>query len=252
MIDFKALYDEKEEYMDRRESRSYNAPRIALEVKYFKVPNLLAVLPADRTFHSVAEIGCATGEIIGTLSLTGVIRRVGFDLSPLNIKAAQQRFPEVEFKAEDFRSSGEKFDLVILSYISEHVPDDVGFLRDAASIAEIVLVNLPLEKCWSNTFRKYGPEDSSGHLRNYSLFDGLHLIEAAGLSVIQDTQKWAMESEYEPMRQALNERVLGARFSGTSAQQTMKALIYQICANWLWLRHKSFASNLFLSAKARV
>ena len=219
MTDFVALYDDKEEYILRRDPTSYDAQRIAMEVEHYKIPNLLEVLPQDFSYSSIVEIGCGTGEIIGTFPGPNVKRRVGFDISPLNIKAAQQRFPDVFFSAKDFRTSTEKFDLVIMSDILEHVPDDVEFLRDAARLGRLVVVNLPLEKSLQSAFRKYGPEDSSGHLRSYDLADGLQLFEDAGLTITAYRQKWIFESKYEQRRREFNKQVRGAEFSGSRWQQ---------------------------------
>ncbi|MBN1992353.1 MAG: class I SAM-dependent methyltransferase [Anaerolineae bacterium] len=248
MTDFATLYDELEEYVRRRDPASYNAQRIALEVAHYKIPNLLAVLPQNFSYRSIAEIGCATGEIIGAFPGTDVERRVGFDISPNNVQIAQQRFPEVTFIAGDFQRSTEKFDLVILSDILEHVPNDVEFLRAAAGLSQVVLVNLPLEKCLLFALRKYGPEDSSGHLRNYSLADGLKLFEAAGLTIINYQQKWSFESEYELYRQELNKRVWGTRFSGNILKRTVKTILYQLFSSSRWFRRITLSSNLFAAA----
>lgn len=248
MTDFATLYDEMEEYTLRRNPESYNAQRIALAVEHFKIPNLLEVLPENFAYSSIAEIGCATGEIIGTFPGADIKRRVGFDISPLNVRTAQQRFPEVTFIAGDFRSSVEKFDLVILSDILEHVSNDIEFLRDAARMGQVVLVNLPLEKCLLFALRKYGPDDSSGHLRNYSLADGLRLFEAASLTIINHHQKWSFESEYELYRQELNKHAWGTRFSGNVLKRTVKTILYQLFSSSRWFRRITLPSNLFAAA----
>jgi len=237
------------EYVLRRDPETYNAKRIALEVEHFKIPNLLAVLPENFAYRSVAEIGCATGELIGTFPRTDIQLQIGFDISPLNIHAAQQRFPWVTFRGGDFRSCTDEYDLVILSDILEHVPDDVDFLRAAAGMGKMVLVNLPLERCLMNSFRKYGPNDPSGHLRSYTLADGLRLFEQAGLSVINYTQRWSFESKYELLRQELNERMLGARFSGSLLTQMIKAAIFRFFMHFRGLGRRCFSSNLFAAAK---
>ena len=103
MIEFRTLYDDMEEYILRRDPESYNAQRIRLEIEYFKIPSLLEVLPNNFIYNSVAEIGCATGEIISTFPGPDIKQRVGFDISPLNIQAAKQRFPEVIFEKGDFQ-----------------------------------------------------------------------------------------------------------------------------------------------------
>lgn len=251
MVDFGSLYDTKEEYVLRRLEGSYNARRLELEVQHFKIPNLLKVLPKEFSYTSIAEIGCGTGEIIGTFPGENINRRVGFDISPLNISCARQRFRNVEFHDLDFRSWNEKFDLLILSDILEHVPDSVGFLKDASKLARLLLINLPLEKCLLCSFREYGPEDPSGHLTKFSMNDALEMFHAADLRIVKRSREWTMESRYETLRQKLNEEMTGKKFSGSAYIQTMKEIIYIISKKIIIVGRLLFASNLFVSAMGK-
>jgi len=248
MVDFRSLYDIKEEYVLRRLGGSYNVRRLELEVQYFKIPNLLKVLPKEFSYTSIAEIGCGTGEIIGTFPGENVNRRVGIDISPLNISCARKRFSDVEFHDLDFRSWNEKFDLLILSDILEHVPDGVGFLKDASKMARLLLINLPLEKCLLYSFRKYGPEDPSGHLKKFSMKDALQMFHAADLIIIKWSREWTMESKYETLRQELNEEITGKKFSGSEYILMAKGFIYVISKNIKIVGRLVFPSNLFVSA----
>jgi len=248
MVDFRSLYDSKEEYVLRRQEGSYNARRLELEVQHFKIPNLLKVLPKEYSYTSIAEIGCGTGEIIGAFPGGNVNRRVGFDISPLNISCARQRFRNVEFHDLDFRSWNEKFDLMILSDILEHVPDSVHFLMDASKMAKLLLVNLPLEKCLLYSFRKYGPKDPSGHLAKFSMKDALQMFHAADLRIVKWYRGWTMESRYETRRQELNEEMTGNKFSGSDYVQTMKGILFTVSNKITTVGRLVFPSNLFLSA----
>ncbi|MBC8056644.1 MAG: methyltransferase domain-containing protein, partial [Rhizobiales bacterium] len=203
-VDFSALYDDHPDYVARRQGGSFEQAQIDIEVRLFKLPNLLRLLPAERPPASVLEIGCATGELIAALPVAAGGRRLGIDISAENIAAARARFPAVDFRCGDFRAlRHEHFDAVVMSDVLEHVPDDAGFLRDAARLGGLVLVNLPLEDNWLNRNRRYGPDDVSGHLRRYSLADGLALVERAGLAVVAHAQVWIHETPAESARRAL-------------------------------------------------
>ncbi len=249
-VDFSALYDEHPDYVARRTAGSIEQAQVDLEVRLFKLPGLLGVLPAGRPLRRVLEIGCATGELIAAVPAA---QRVGLDISAANIAAARARFPQVEFHCGDFRDAGlAGFDAVIMSDVLEHVPDDAAFLRDAARLGELVLVNLPLEDNWLNDRRAYGPGDVSGHLRRYSLAQGLALFDRAGLELLAQAQVWIHETPAEAARRALRRERLGAAHAGGRAARLAKRLVFVTAATVPAFGRRLFASNLFAAARRRV
>jgi SAM-dependent methyltransferase len=251
-VDFSALYDEHPEYVARRGAGSMAQAQVDLEVRLFKLPGLMGVLPAGHRLGRVLEIGCATGELIAAIPVEPGGERVGVDISPANVAAARARFPQVEFFSGDFRQAPfSGFDAVVMSDVLEHVPDDVGFLRDAARLGRIVLVNLPLEDNWLNDRRAYGPDDASGHLRRYSLAQGLALFERAGLEVLAHRQVWVHETPTEPARRALRRERLGAEYSGRWPVALAKRAVFTTATAIRPLGRRLFASNLFAAARLR-
>jgi len=252
-VDFSALYDEHPEYVARRAGGSIEQAQVDIEVRLFKLPGLMGVLPAAQRLRRVLEIGCATGELIAAVPVEKGGQRVGLDISPANVAAAQARFPAVEFQYGDFRGAGLRgFDAVILSDVLEHVPDDAGFLRDAAALGDTVLVNLPLEDNWLNDRRAYGPDDVSGHLRRYSLADGLALFDRAGLDLLAYAQVWIHETPADAARRALRRERLGAATSGRWPVRLAKQLAFATAAAVPAFGRRLFASNLFAAARQRV
>lgn len=251
-VDFSALYDEHPEYIARRQGGSFEQAQIDIEVRLFKVPNLMALLPPGRLLGSSLEIGCATGELIAALPVRAGGRKVGMDISAENITAAQARFPDVAFRCGDFRDAPvERFDAVVMSDVLEHVPDDAEFLRDAAQLGELVLVNLPLEDNWLNRNRRYGPDDVSGHLRKYSLADSLALVARAGLEVVSHRQVWVHETTTEAARRALRRERLGAAFAGNRPARALRQAVFGAAGAVQPLGRRLFASNLFVAARVR-
>jgi len=252
-VDFSALYDEHPEYVARRGAGSLEQAQVDLEVRLFKLPGLMAVLPAGQRLRRVLEIGCATGELIAAVPVEPGGERVGLDISPANVAAARARFPDVAFHGGDFRDAGlAGFDAVIMSDVLEHVPDDVGFLRDAARLGDIVLVNLPLEDNWLNDRRAYGPDDASGHLRRYSLAQGLALFERAGLEVLSHAQVWVHETPTERARRALWRERLGSAYSGRWPVALAKRVVFATATAIRPIGRRLFASNLFAAARLRA
>ena len=249
-VDYSALYDEHPEYVARRAGGSIEQAQVDIEVRLFKLPQLLKVVPEGPAMRRVLEIGCATGELIAAFPAE---QRIGLDISAANVAAARVRFPTVEFHCGDFRAAGlQGFDAVIMSDVLEHVPDDEAFLRDAARLGKIVLVNLPLEDNWLNNGRAYGPDDVSGHLRRYSLADGLALFERAGLEVVHHTQVWVHETPTDAARRALRRERLGAAFSGSAPARLAKQLVFATATAVPALGRRLFASNLFAAARRRA
>jgi SAM-dependent methyltransferase len=251
-VDYSALYDAHPEYVARRASGSIEQALVSVEVRQFKLPGLMKVLPAGKRLKRVLEIGCATGELIAAVPIEAGGQRIGIDISPANVAAARARFPDVEFHCGDFRDAGfVGFDAVIISDVLEHVPDDVEFLHDAARLGDIVLVNLPLEDNWLNDRRPYGPDDVSGHLRRYSLTDGLGLFRRAGLEVHTHLQVWVHETPTDAARRALRSERLGAAYSGNAVERFTKQLVLAIAVAAPTLGRRLFASNLFAAVSAR-
>jgi SAM-dependent methyltransferase len=243
------LYDAHPDYIARRIPGSFEREQIDLEVRDFKLPNLLELLGPGVPPDSLLEIGCATGELIAAFPVCKGGRKVGIDISEENIRAARERFPTVTFAHGDFTQYGVRdFACVILSDVLEHVEDDTGFLRAAASMGCKTLVNLPLEDNWLNRYRTYGPTDSSGHLRNYSLDEGLRLFSRAGLSVVNYRRVWIHETLTELNRRELRRRHFGQAFSGGLTIRLLKRAVVSVCSASQPLGRRLFASNLFALA----
>ncbi len=250
---FRSLYDRHEAYLARRDVGSFSAQRIILEARDFKVPNLLTVLPRKLVYSSVIEIGCATGEVLNAFpdhcSQSGAaVRKIGFDISPENIASARERYPHISFSDLDFSTSGETADIVVLSDILEHVADDADFLYRASRIGKYVLLNLPLEVNWTNRSRVYGIDDPSGHLRAYTLEDGLSLVFRAGLKIIHSERIWSHETDYDVYRRRLRKQMLGAAYTGKVPVRMVKSVIHRTARTFRPFGRRLYPSNLFLSA----
>ncbi len=73
--------------------------------------------------NSVLDVGCGEGRFLGLLGKE-VPRKVGVDLSERAIGFAKAFHPEIEFLAKDASEIEEKFDIVTVIEVLEHIPDD--------------------------------------------------------------------------------------------------------------------------------
>lgn len=248
-VDWAALYDGHPEYTSRRQADSWERALVDLEVQQFKLPQLAALL-ADEPARSLVEIGCATGELTAAFPVVPGGLRLGVDISQRNVASARARFAGCVFEAGDFRQLKlPAVDVVLLSDVLEHVPDDAGFLAAAAKLGERVLVNLPLERNWLNRHRPYGPDDVSGHLRAYGLDEGLALFARAGLRVERWHQVWIHETPAEQARRALRQQWQGQAWAGGWVGRSLRRAVFGAASAVAPLGRRLFASNLFALAR---
>jgi len=255
MNNYREYYNDHPDYIALRSKNSAFYNQYVKEVKYWKSKylfELIKELPVD----SIADIGCATGILLAEFpAKTPRASRYGIDISPENITSARENFPDIYFFAgcfEEFlheHQHPEKFDLVILSDILEHIDDDVGLLALAGANAKYVVLNLPLEKCPEFEGREYGLHDKHGHLRAYNVTDARDLVRRAGMKEVASIMK---QYVLEPVfRQYLAEKLFLNR-SGDEKLQGLAQYISEI--NRIDLDPSYYKSNYFglLSCDHRI
>jgi predicted TPR repeat methyltransferase len=192
-FDFKGFYESQHDYAGfRNDPEKREEYSVAVN---WKVRNLCSLVPPGITFENVTEVGCAMGILLNKVADTlRIENRTGVDIASENIRLATELFPASLFfngTLEDYiakygSDENRKIaDLVILSDIVEHIPDDKEFMRKVSGMSKYVLFNLPLEKCYRNRNRKYGTDDPSGHLRNYDKDDADYLAGSSGFDIIK-------------------------------------------------------------------
>ncbi len=190
-MDFASFYDKQPDYAAFRDDpsrrRDYNI------IADWKARNLVKLVPENFNVENILEVGCAFGVLLNNIAdRLDIKKRIGVDISGKSIAVAKELFPDCDFFQGTFDEfidvklkgpGNEKFDLVILSDIIEHVPDDLGFLKSVKNYASHVLLNLPLEKSFSTRNRQYGEQDPSGHLKCYDEKLAVDLVTNAGFEI---------------------------------------------------------------------
>lgn len=190
-MDFELFYDKQPDYVAFRND-PLKRQDYSITVDW-KVQNLIRLIPPDFKADNILEIGCAFGVLLNNISNRLYLKsRTGIDISSNNIEAAKNLFPDCTYfrgTLEEFVKSipdgikDHRYDLVVLSDIVEHIPDDLGFMKLVNTMSSFVLLNLPLEKSFKTRNRQYGEQDPSGHLRCYDEKDALSLVHNAGFEV---------------------------------------------------------------------
>ncbi|MBU1046189.1 class I SAM-dependent methyltransferase [Patescibacteria group bacterium] len=132
-----------------------------------KVENI--ILKYIKDGNRVMEIGCGNGNIINMLSSNSVKldKIVAIDrLRPKNINKNVEFF---EGDIENFQTK-EKFDLVILKHVLEHIKDPIGLLEKIKQMLNDygkILIVVPNRYGYENEAKVYLPE----HGKHYFLWD---------------------------------------------------------------------------------
>jgi SAM-dependent methyltransferase len=137
----------------------------------------------------VVEIGCGAGSLVGELAARGVAERFdGFDVSEPAIEIA--RAHEVEgatfavFDGARVPVDDGAYDLAVLSHVLEHVPDPPALLAEAARVAPVVLVEVPLED--NRSAARPAKRAEAARIGHIQFFDraAVHaLVRDAGLAI---------------------------------------------------------------------
>lgn len=120
--------------------------------RYLSENYLTYINPYDRNLTKILEIGCFRGYLLSTLSSLGFKNLSGIDLSPDDIKIAEQIVPDAQLTCIDANhfldSHKELYDVIILKAVLEHIcKNDVmpllNKLKQHLTPTGIVIVDVP-------------------------------------------------------------------------------------------------------------
>ncbi|MCK4822440.1 class I SAM-dependent methyltransferase, partial [bacterium] len=107
---------------------------------------------------TVLDIGCGNGAL--TYDVAQKAKKVvGIDLNEQNITSARNKFPRenIEYIHGNALTDlpNEKFDVIILSNVLEHIDKRVEFLTSLKKLAPIFLIRVPmLNRSWIDVYKK--------------------------------------------------------------------------------------------------
>jgi predicted TPR repeat methyltransferase len=167
-------------------------------------------------FESCTEIGCGTGLVLENLAkLRPGKSYTGYDVSPTAQKFWDKRQKGLNFRRQDFTTSAEKSDLILLIDVFEHVPDYLGFLGKISDKANWFVFHIPLEFHISGLLRdaQIGARKKVGHLHYFSRATALVTLEDSGYDVVS--------ANFTKLSQ---QTVEGQRFLTTAANLLRRAI----------------------------
>lgn len=106
----------------------------------------------------VLDIGCGNGELAADVAKKAALV-VGVDIDPAKIAVARAKYAgeNISYRVADATKDigEEKFDIVILSNVLEHIEHRVAFLRSVKYIAPTFLIRVPmLDRDWIPLYKK--------------------------------------------------------------------------------------------------
>jgi SAM-dependent methyltransferase len=258
-MDFKKFYEEQSDYFEFRNNEDKN--REYQMIIDWKKQHLCNCVPDNLKFSNILEVGCAFGALLNIVSKKlNITNSFGIDIASSNIEMAKKNFPDYKFYEGTLESlniisilDAGRFDLVLLSDIVEHIPDDRTFLKTISRYADYVLLNLPLEKSFVTRNRNYGEDDPSGHLHCYGLNDALLLIEKSGFEVIEYSVQTAYSHPSYRRQFLRNEknRLQGKPFFKRIILKSILKVLFSIGYFFPVIFKKYYGSNLFCLLKAK-
>ena len=139
---------------------------------------------------TVLDIGCGNGALAYDVAKKAK-KVVGIDLNKENIKIAKENYlaPNIEYLVGDATKDlpSQKFDVIILSNVLEHIENRVEFLNKIKNLAPKILIRVPMiNRDWITLYKKeLGVEwrlDKT-HYIEYTLESFKEELEKAGLNL---------------------------------------------------------------------
>ena len=144
---------------------------------------------------TVLDLGCSSGELSNIIA-ERVKKVVGIDHNEISIKKAKEAYTKenLTFICEDAKAfleeSSEKFDVLILSHILEHIDEPKEFLLNFKESFDYIYVEVPdFDKTPANHYRKdfnmkliYTDDD---HVSEFDRDELRELFGECGVQVIQ-------------------------------------------------------------------
>jgi len=159
-----------------------------IEDTAWKANHIARMVDSNKlTFASCIEVGCGAGYILKYLSEKyRSARFTGYDISP-QLRPFWDNVVDdrITFHRCNFCESTEKYDLLLLIDVFEHVEDYLGFLRSLSTRAKYFVFHIPLDMNVQLLLRDRHAHfrDTIGHLHYFSKSSAIRTLEDAGYEI---------------------------------------------------------------------
>ena len=137
---------------------------------------------------SICDVGCGSGHVLAELRRSfQAARLVGFDISP-QLAAIWGRHTGLELRVGDFLQAPERFDVLMLLDVFEHVRDPFSLLEAARAKASHFVFHIPLDLSALSVARGtplMQVRRTVGHLHFYTKDLALETLADCGYSIVE-------------------------------------------------------------------
>lgn len=163
-------------------------PTWHVEDSPWKAQQVVKILERNSVMpKTIAEVGCGAGEVIRRVSLAFPDARCrGFEISPDAIERTRGRESEkLSYHLCDVLQTTERFDLVLLIDVIEHIEDCFGFLRSLRKNTEYIVAHIPLDLSLLSLLidTPMANRRSAGHVHYFTKTTALALLSDTGYTV---------------------------------------------------------------------
>lgn len=151
----------------------------------------------------VLDIGCGNGSLVKDVA-SSAKSVLGVDIDPKNIEKAKRKnsAENIEYRVADATKdlANEKFDVIIMSNVLEHIDDRVNFLKSIRSLATKFLFRVPMiDREWVTLLKKELGLDyrlDTTHFTEFTFAQFKDEFEQAGFEIrghsVQFGEIWAI------------------------------------------------------------
>jgi 2-polyprenyl-3-methyl-5-hydroxy-6-metoxy-1,4-benzoquinol methylase len=137
------------------------------------------------------DAGCGDGYWLMRLSSLPDLELSGVDYNPLRVERARQAAPTASITCSGLHefAAGQQFDVILLSQVIEHVPDDVGLLRQVARLLRpggVLILGTPNEGSFLQSVerRRTGTAALTDHVHFYTEKEIRRKLDGAGFETV--------------------------------------------------------------------
>ena len=144
--------------------------------------------------RNIAEIGCGAGQILGELSKKSYLKDCqfeGYDISPQAIELCERiDSKNCKFFCQDLLSDAnkntQKFDILLVIDVFEHVPYYLGFVEECRYKADYKIYHIPLDIHVSSVLRNdfVRTRYSIGHLHYFTADSAIATLKDTGHEIV--------------------------------------------------------------------